>query len=103
MRSFRTAPNMTPDATDIMTDNSIPTTNAVITVEVATCTDSTGTPPTWGSFSTQTSGTFAPLPYDLISVKVSVPASDVSWFNPYFLNNLNITSSTVVMMRAGKG
>jgi hypothetical protein len=36
---------------------------------------------------------------DQVSVKVSIPASQVLWLAPFFLNNQSIESETMVMMR----
>lgn len=94
--------DVTSDVNNILSDNNIPSNYATISVGVAQCTNSSSNPPTWGSYTAATSnGTFNPGTLSLIAVQVSIPASRVLWFNAFFLNNLNITSSRIVMVRAG--
>jgi len=88
------------DVDDVLnTDHELPATlsngKATLTVTVATW---SATTQTYGSDTAVTSATFAPKQYDKISVKVSVKASDVTW---YFLNYTagDMESETVVMMR----
>lgn len=100
----KTYSNTTADATDILTDNGIDSTQATVTVQVASYVYPITDPPTWGPFVTVTSdATFIPQQFDLIAVQVSIPAAKVLWFTPFFFNNQNIISSKVIMMRAGAG
>lgn len=93
--------DITSDVNGVLTANNISTQYATITVEVATCTNSTSNPPTWGSFATVASdNAYNPRRFDLVSVQVQIPAFRVLWFNAFFLTNMNIKSSTVIMARA---
>ncbi len=90
------------DVNGVLTANNIDTDYVTTTVQVAPVTNSSSIPPTWGAFAAATSdANYSPLVFDLVSVKVAVQASKVLWFKPFFLKNLDITSSTVVMLRAG--
>lgn len=88
------------DVDDILaTDNQLPATlangKATLTVTVASWNASTQT---YGPDTVVTSSTFAPNQYDKISVKVSVPASAVTWLSLTYTNGL-MESETVVMMK----
>jgi Flp pilus assembly protein TadG len=96
----KTYTDISNDVDDILnTDHQLPSTiangKATLIVTVATWNASTQT---YGSDTTVTAATFAPKQYDKVSVKVTVNASDVTWF---FLNYTNgdVESETVVMMR----
>jgi Flp pilus assembly protein TadG len=75
--------DITTEASNILSDNSISTTNMTVTVLV------NGAP---ADASTAQRG-------DQISVKVSVPAADVLWVSPFFLKSATVESETIVMMR----
>jgi Flp pilus assembly protein TadG len=96
----KTYTDISNDADDILnTDQQLPATiangKATLTVYVATWNASTQT---YGSDTAVTSATFAPKQYDKVTVKVSVHASDVTWFFLKFLTN-DLESESVVMMR----
>jgi TadE-like protein len=77
--------DITADANDILTDNSIPTSAATITILVnGLAVDA----------STAQKG-------DKLSVKISVPFNQVSWTPLFFFNNSSVESETLVMMRQG--
>jgi len=77
--------DITSDVNDILTDNGIPTADATVTILVnGAAVDA----------STANAG-------DQISVKVSVPAHDITWTAQIFISNANIDSETLVMMRQG--
>lgn len=77
--------DITSDANDVLTDNSIPTSATTITILVnGQAVDA----------STAQSG-------DQISVKVSVPYNKVAWTPLLFFSNTSIDSETLVMMRQG--
>ncbi len=93
--------NLIDDANNILTDNSISTTNATVTVQVASYTG-TSTAPSWGSFATVSkASSFTPSPLDKVSVQVSVPVTDVLWFLPTFLPSSAVESDTLNMLRQG--
>ena len=77
--------DITSDANDILTDNSIPTSAATITILV-----------NGASVDVSTA-----QPGDQISVKVSVPYNKVAWTPLLFFTNSSIDSETLVMMRQG--
>ena len=88
------------DVNNILSDNNLVTTNVVTSVGVATCSSSTSNPPTWGSFTAATANNnYTPKKFDLVAVQVTIPAADVLYFNSFFLKNMNIRSSKVVLMR----
>ncbi len=77
--------DVTADLNDILTDNSIPTADATITILVnGQAVDA----------STAQQG-------DQISVKASVPFNEVTWTPLFFFSNSSIDSGTLVMMRQG--
>ena len=77
--------DITADASNILTDNNIPTSAVTITILV------NGTSADAG----------AAQQGDQISVKVSVPYSQVAWTPLFFFNGASIDSETLVMMRQG--
>lgn len=89
------------DVNNIFTDNNISAGNATISVQVATYTG-TATSPSWGPFTTVSSNaTFNPQPLDQVSVKVTLPISNVLWFSPRFLSSKAVESETLAMVRQG--
>jgi len=97
----KTYQNVLDDANGVLTDNGITSTNATITVQVATYTG-TSTTPSWGSFTTvSNSSSFNPGALDQVSVQVSIPASDVLWIPSQFLTTGSIQSETLIMLRQG--
>ena len=77
--------DITSDVNDVLTDNSIPTADATITVTVnGQSVDA----------STAQAG-------DKISVKVTIPFHDVNWTPLSFFTSASIDSETLVMMRQG--
>ena len=77
--------NITSDVNDILTDNSVPTSAATITILVnGNSVDA----------STAKQG-------DQVSVKVAVPFNKVSWTPLFFFTNTSVESETLVMMRQG--
>ena len=77
--------NITSDVNDILTDNSIPTSDATITILVnGQAVDA----------STAQQG-------DQVSVKVAVPFNKVTWTPLFFFTNTSLESETLVMMRQG--
>ncbi len=77
--------DVTADANDILTDNSIPTSAVTITILV----------------NGQSVDVSTAQPGDQISVKVSVPYNEVSWTPLKFFNSSSVDSETLVMMRQG--
>ena len=77
--------DITSDVNDILTDNSIPTSAATITILV----------------NGQAADAGAAQPGDRISVRVAVPYSKVTWTPLFFFNSASIDSDTLVMMRQG--
>ncbi len=78
--------DITTDVNDILTDNSVPTADATITILVnGVAVDA----------STAQKG-------DQISVKVSVPFNEVTWTPLLFFSNTSIDSGTLVMMRRAR-
>ena len=75
--------DITADATDILGNNQISTSQLTVTVQVN------------GAAADATTAVRG----DKISVKLSIPATQVLWLAPYFLNNQSIESETIVMMR----
>jgi hypothetical protein len=62
----------------------------------------TATLPRWGSFTTvTTSSAYNPNPLDKISVKASIPVTDVLWFTPYFMSSSSIESEVMIVVRQG--
>jgi Flp pilus assembly protein TadG len=96
----KTYQNLVSDVNNILSDNNIPTTNATITVQVASYTG-TSTSPSWGSFTTVTASSFNPSPLDQVSVKVSIPVTSVLWFAPVYMSKLAVQSESVIMVRQG--
>src|SRR5262249_40199686 len=89
------------DVNNILTDNNIPPSDATITIQVASYTG-TSTTPSWGPPTTVTGGSvFAPNALDQVSVKVSIPVTDVLWFTPFFTSSTAVESEMVVMLRQG--
>jgi Flp pilus assembly protein TadG len=82
------------DINNILSDNGIANSKATVTIQVAKYTGNSTTP-SWGPFTSATSPTFAPQALDQISVQVSVTASDVLWFSPYFLGETFIETETL--------
>lgn len=77
--------NITSDVNDILSDNSVPTSAATITILVnGNSVDA----------STAQQG-------DQVSVKVAVPFNKVSWTPLFFFTNASVESETLVMMRQG--
>lgn len=77
--------NVTQDVNDILTDNSIATSAATVTILVnGQAVDA----------STAVNG-------DQLSVKVSVPFNKVAWTPLFFFTNTSIETETLVMMRQG--
>lgn len=75
--------DITSEASNILSDNNISTSQLTVTILVnGAAVDA----------STAVRG-------DKISVKVSVPATQVLWLAPFFLNSQSIESETIVMMR----
>ena len=73
---------VTADAKSILTSNNISAANATVTI-----------------FVNGQSGDVSKAPPDTkISVKVSIPVSDVAWITPLFLSGSNVESETIVMM-----
>ena len=112
----RTFDDINQDVCDILNDNGITTSTSTISinnlstsvptlsVQVATYTQPATNPPTWGSWTdTSSNSTYTPQQFDLVKVRVAVPASSVLWFTPtYFAPTTHaLYSSVVVMMRAG--
>lgn len=96
----KTYTNIQDDVDDILaTDNHLPATlangKATLTVSVAAWNAATQT---YGSDVVVSSSTFAPNPYDKVSVKVSVNSSDVTWLFHHYMNG-TVESETVVMMK----
>ena len=97
----KTYQNVLDDVNNILTDNSLPSAKATITVQIATYTG-TSTTPSWGSFTTVTSSsTYTPKPLDKVLVKLSMNVADVLWFAPTFMSNTAVESETVIMLRQG--
>jgi Flp pilus assembly protein TadG len=93
--------NLLDDVNNILTDNNITPANATITVQIAAYTG-TSTTPSWGSFTTVTSGSaFTPNPLDKVSVKVSIDVTYVLWFTPLFVSNSSVESETMIMLKQG--
>jgi Flp pilus assembly protein TadG len=88
------------EVNNILSDNGISSSKATITIQTAVYTGN-ATTPSWGSFTTATSTSYAPAALDQVAVKISVNASDVLWFSPYFLSNGFIESETMYMLRQG--
>lgn len=96
----KTYSNITSDVNDILTDQGIDSTKATITVQVASYTGGTTTP-SWGSFTTVTTATYAPQVLDQVQVKVSIPVTAVLWFAPQYMSQSSLESESVVMVRQG--
>ncbi len=81
----QTSSNITSEVNDILSDNSVPTSAATITILVnGKAVDA----------STAQQG-------DQVSVKVSMPFKKVSWTPLFFFTNASVESETLVMMRQG--
>ena len=76
---------VTADVNDILTDNSIATSAATITILV----------------NGQTADASTAQQGDQVSVKVSVPFNKVNWTPLFFFTNASVESETLVMMRQG--
>lgn len=74
---------ITTDVSKVLADHNIDAKYASVVVQVNDKTADAGTA----------------VQYDKISIKVSVPVSQVAWLTPLFLKGSNIESETVVMMR----
>jgi Flp pilus assembly protein TadG len=97
----KTYQNIVDDVNNILTDNSIASGNATVTVQVASYSGSSTTP-SWGSYTTVTSNSgFSPGALDKVSVKVSLPVSSVLWFAPLFISNTAVESETLTMLKQG--
>jgi Flp pilus assembly protein TadG len=75
--------DITTEASNILSDNGINTGQLTVTVLV----------------NGQSADASTAQRGDQISVKVSIPATQVLWLTPFFLNNQTIESETIVMMR----
>jgi Flp pilus assembly protein TadG len=75
--------DITAEVTNILNDNNISTSQVTMTVLVNGAA---------ADASTAKRG-------DQISVKISIPATQVLWLAPFFLNNQSVDSETIVMMR----
>jgi Flp pilus assembly protein TadG len=75
--------DMTQDVNDVLTDNSVPTSAATITILV----------------NGQAVDAITALQGDSISVKVAVPFNKVTWTPLFFFSNSSVESETLVMMR----
>jgi Flp pilus assembly protein TadG len=97
----KTYQNVLDDVNNVFSDNNINSANVTIIVQIASYTGNSTTP-SWGSFTTVSSNiSFTPQPLDQISVKVSIPISNVLWFSPRFMSNTTIESETLTMVRQG--
>ncbi len=97
----KTYQNLLDDVNNILTDNNLTAADATITVQVATYTG-TATTPTWGAFTTITSGSaFTPGALDKVSVQVAIPVTSVLWFAPQFTPNTYVESETLIMLKQG--
>jgi Flp pilus assembly protein TadG len=97
----KTYQNLLDDVNNILTDNNITAGNATITVQVATYTG-TSTTPSWGSFTTVTSGSaYTPGALDKVSVKVSIGVTNVLWFAPLFVPSASVESESMIMLKQG--
>jgi hypothetical protein len=97
----KTYQNVLDDVNNVFSDNNINSANVTIIVQIASYTGKSTTP-SWGSFTTVSSNSaFTPQPLDQISVKVSIPISNVLWFSPRFMSNKTIESEALTMVRQG--
>jgi len=77
--------DITSDVNDILSDNSVPTSSATITILV----------------NGQSVDASTAQQGDQVSVKVAVPFNKVSWTPLFFFTNASVESETLVMMRQG--
>jgi hypothetical protein len=77
--------DITKDVNDILSDNSVPTSAATITILVNGAAVDASTA----------------VVNDRISVKVAVPFNKVAWTPLFFFTNTSVESETLVMMRQG--
>jgi hypothetical protein len=77
--------SITQDVNEVLSDNGIDATAATLTILV------NGQPVDPATAKQN----------DQISIKISIPFAAVSWTTPIFLNNGNIESETLVMLRQG--
>jgi Flp pilus assembly protein TadG len=97
----KTYQNLLDDVNNILTENNITASNAIITVQVAPYTG-TSTTPSWGSFTTVTgASSFTPNTLDKVSVKVSIGVTNVLWFLPVFVSSGSVESETLIMLKQG--
>jgi Flp pilus assembly protein TadG len=97
----KTYQNILDDVNNILTDNSLPSSKATITVQIATYTG-TSTTPSWGPWTTvSSSSSYTPKVLDKVLVKISMNVTDVLWFAPTFMAKTAIESETVIMLRQG--
>jgi hypothetical protein len=82
----KTNTDVTADVNNILTDNNIPTSDATITILVNGVA---------ADVSTAVPG------IDKVSVKVSIPVSDIFWAGTFFLSGSTIESDYVAMMKQG--
>jgi Flp pilus assembly protein TadG len=78
-----TTNSISADINQVLTDNNIASSNATITVMV----------------NGKVVDASTAVQHDQISVKVSIPVSQVAWITPFFLPGSDIESDTMVMMR----
>jgi Flp pilus assembly protein TadG len=91
--------NVIDDVGNILSDNNIPAADATITIQIASYTGS-GTTPSWGAFTTVSgASSYTPNALDNVSVKVSIPVTDVLWFAPVFMSSTSLESETLIMVR----
>jgi Flp pilus assembly protein TadG len=77
--------DITAEINNILTDNSIPTADATITVQV------NGT----------TANASTAKRNDRVSVRISIPIKDVYWISTFFISGSTLDSDSVTMMRQG--
>lgn len=90
-------------ANQVLASNNLSGLSPTITVQVARYQGlDTADNPRWGSFTTVTSDSaYRPNQSDLVSVQVSLPAGRACWLTRFYVKDLLLTSSPVVMMREG--
>jgi Flp pilus assembly protein TadG len=97
----KTYQNILDDVNNILTDNSLPSSKATITVQIASYTG-TSTTPSWSPYRTvSNSSLYNPKTLDKVLVKISMNVTDVLWFAPTFMSSTAIESETVIMLRQG--
>jgi Flp pilus assembly protein TadG len=87
--------NVTAEINNILADNNFPTSDATITITVGAETSTLPLNGDVADVSTARPG------LDYVSVKVSIPMSDVYWAGTFFLSGSTVESETVVMLRQG--